>query len=129
MNPEQEQLSETERHWNQICLTSVTIATAVMAAAFLISGLDEGRPNPVFAVNLAKLICAGGTGLEYGALMLLSGRAIFPPVDRPTREKEAWKLVHARYMIGMLWAMIFTVILMVLAIIAIPPDLMLISQD
>ena len=84
MHSEQEPLSETERHWNQICLTSVTIATAVMAAAFLISGLDDGRPNPVFAVNIAKLICAGGTGLEYGALMLLSGRAIFhQPISRP----------------------------------------------
>ena len=100
-----------------------------MAAAFLISGLDEGRPDPVFAVNIAKLICAGGTGLEYMVLMLLSGRAIFPSVDRPAREREAWKLVHARYTIGMLWAMIFTVILMVLAIIAIPPNLMLISQN
>ena len=41
MNPEQEPLSETERHWNQICLTSVTIATAVMTTTFLISRLDE----------------------------------------------------------------------------------------
>ena len=88
MNPEPEQLSETERHWNQICLTSVTIATAVMAAAFLISGLDEGRPDPVFAVNLARLICAGSTGVEKANLAVSKARQWAEELEEPKQDEE-----------------------------------------
>ena len=35
--------SETERHWDQVHLTLITIGAAALAAAFLITGLGTGR--------------------------------------------------------------------------------------
>ena len=78
----------------------------------------------MFLVSIVKLIGAVSAGLEYLILMLLGGRSIFPSDDKLAQDREAWKLVHAKFTISMLWIMIFTVTLMVLAIIAIPPDWM-----
>ena len=43
----------------------------------------------MFAVNTARLICAGGTGLEYRAFMLPNGRAIFPSAGKPAQDMDA----------------------------------------
>jgi hypothetical protein len=39
--PGDEELSETERHWNQLALGIATVATAVIAAVLLTTGLDS----------------------------------------------------------------------------------------
>ena len=38
--------TETERHWDQICLGLTAAGTAVMAAVFLISGITEEKTEP-----------------------------------------------------------------------------------
>ena len=43
--------TETERHWDQICLGLTAAGTAVMAAVLLISGIAEERTEPLKMIS------------------------------------------------------------------------------
>ena len=53
---DQGSLSETERHWDQACLTIVTIATAALAAVFFVSGLGKPANDPGNSLTLIPII-------------------------------------------------------------------------
>lgn len=82
----QRPLTEMERHWDQVCLTLITIGTAAMAAVFLISGLGDERPEPLRLITVIKLIFAGLATLLYATLVLTAGLTMFPPAGIPKNE-------------------------------------------
>ena len=69
-------LSETDKHWQQICLTLATIGTAVMAAVFLLSGLDEERPQPMNFLSVCKFTFGVLSIVVYGLMIVAAGRTI-----------------------------------------------------
>ena len=69
------------RHWDTICLGTVTIATAVLGAVILLSGgpeialpLFSGTPS---ILEVAKAVSAGAAALLYMTLITIAGVSIY----------------------------------------------------
>ena len=89
-------LSETERHWDNICVTLLTIATAALAAVLLVSGL--GKPVNG-SENLTGLTKATATGIAAGAYFILTvmvTKTVFTPSGVPPDQVAQWKKDGAR---------------------------------
>lgn len=62
-----EKLSESERHWDIVCLTVVTLATAAFGALVVLSGIQEAGQSKDFitgmevAASITTLLAAGST--------------------------------------------------------------------
>ena len=77
--PGDEELSETERHWNQLAVGVVTVATAVMAAVLLIAGLDSDSQDKWNDWDTAGALFAGFAFFLYLAMAVFMTRVLFPP--------------------------------------------------
>ena len=77
--PIEEELSATERHWNQLAVGVVTVATAVMAAVLFIAGLDSGRQDKWNDWDTAGALFAGFAFFLYLATAVFMTRVLFPP--------------------------------------------------
>ena len=89
-------LSETEGHWDNICVTLLTIATAALAAVLLVSGL--GKPVNG-SENLTGLTKATATGIAAGAYFILTvmvTKTVFTPSGVPPDQVAQWKKDGAR---------------------------------
>ena len=91
--PTDERRSETQRHWDIICLTVVSLATAVLGALVVLSGVVEigQTDNPItdteITVSIFALLAAG----IYFILVLEARKAIFPPSQHQGESGLAWK--------------------------------------
>ncbi len=86
-------MDEEERHWNQICLGIITIATAVFAAAFFaseIANIDISSDVPTYPsekplirnLQLAKFVIIAIALTVYLRLVVIGGKTIFAtPAD------------------------------------------------
>ena len=106
----QRPLTEMERHWDQVCLTLITIGTAAMAAVFLISGLGDERPEPLRLITVIKLIFTGLATLLYATLVLTAGLTMFPPAEIPKNEFDQWKQQRAAKVFSIFGTLIMTVV-------------------
>ena len=105
--------SETERHWDNVATTTITLATAATAAVFLIA--RNGQPEPVPASNLTffnAMMSLFVTGL-YLAVAWIAGRGIFSGSNLSGEKRERWKRYRTHEAFGTFWT-----ILVVTAIIA-----------
>ena len=92
---ELEERSGTEKHWDQFCLSMITVATAAFAAVLLVSGLtniDEGEKTTLDATRAALTGIAAGV---YAGLVITAGRTIFPPKLHRDNYKLQWKRQQA----------------------------------
>ena len=69
------------RHWDTICLGTVTIATAVLGAVILLAGgldialpISSGAPSPL---EVAKAVSAGAAAILYFILATFAGISIY----------------------------------------------------
>ena len=84
--------TETERHWDQICLGLTAAGTAVMAAVFLISGIAEERTEPFKIITFVKYAGGASMSIVFTLMVVRVHRTIFPGVRLevdPQRRKEA----------------------------------------
>ena len=75
----EEELSETERHWNQLAVGIATIATAVIAAVLLITGLDSDSEDKWNDWDIAGAIFAGFAFFLYITIAVFITKVLFPP--------------------------------------------------
>ena len=107
---DQESLSETERHWDQACLT---IATAALAAVFFVSGLGKPANDPGNSLTLIKMMATGiATGI-YLILILLVIQTIFRPITVPRALINEWKREKAAKVFSMFGTLVVALTLVV----------------
>ena len=69
--------SETERHWDNVATTTITLATAAVAAVFLIMGNGQQEPDPAGDLDLFNAIMALFASGLYLAVAGIAGVGIF----------------------------------------------------
>ena len=116
------QRSETERHFDQICMGLITIGTAALAAVLLISGLIEGRPDPRITINLVKMILTGASGMAYALTVMLATAAIFQDPRTAISERDSKKTDETALAFRAMGVLITLAAAMILSIIFIPTD-------
>ena len=89
------QLSETERHWGQICLNLLTIATAANAVVLVISGLDRPTGEERDVLDNMCTLATGIATAVYFALVVTVTRTVFPPGNTPRERTASWKQENA----------------------------------
>ena len=102
-------LSENSRHWNQVCLSLLPIATATLGATFLVSGLGTPDKGPITHFDLVKIAAAGTATLAYGLLTFAAIRTIIGRRDIPLQQAEEWK--HAETSKVLSWLLVITIFL------------------
>ena len=101
--------SETERHWDIVCLTVVTLATAVFGSVVVLSGVAEARQADVpitdldIMTSIFPLLAAG----LYFFIVLEAVRTVFPPPQHRGEKGLAWKRTQAISTFAMFLALIF----------------------
>ena len=91
---QEEDLSNTEKHWNQISLGITTIATALLGATLLIAGFTEQNGNDRgTAENARALFTLVAAGI-YLILLQNLGKVIFP---NPLQSRGARKAHRRRW--------------------------------
>lgn len=112
-----EKRSETERHWDIVCLTVVTLGAAILGAIVVFSGISEkGQTDDTITemdiiVSISVLLAAG----LYLLIVLDATRAIFPPTQHRGEKGLAWKRSQALSILALLLTLItwFGIIMLV----------------
>ena len=69
------------RHWDTICLGTVTIATAVLAAVILLAGGPEIASSILYGIpsilEVAKAVSVGVAAILYVILIVIAGVSIY----------------------------------------------------
>ena len=92
-----ERRTETERHWDIVCLTIATLATGVFGAVVVLSGIDEfGESSGPIAdmdvyISIALLFAAG----LYFLTVTEAARTVFPPQQHRGEKGLNWKRIQA----------------------------------
>ena len=120
--------TETERHWDQICLGLTAAGTAVMAGVFLISGIAEERPDPLRLITAARYAGGAFMTILFAFMAVSVHRTIFLRERAEAAECHRRKEDGARGVMEMLGTMIFCLALWTTALVFIPPHIPLIDD-
>ena len=84
---QEEKLSGTEKHWNQVCMGIATIATALLGATLLIAGFTEQDSGEHGQFEVLKALFTLFAAALYLIVLQNLGKVIFPNPrqDRKTR--------------------------------------------
>ena len=74
-----EELSDTERHWNQLAVGITTVAAAVIAAVLFAAGLDSDGQGKWNIWDIAGAFFTGIATFLYLAVLVSMSRVLFPP--------------------------------------------------
>ena len=103
-----ERRSETERHWDIVCLTLVTLATAVLGAFVIFSDISKIGQDAAPITYLDILVSVSAllaTGV-YIILAIEATRAIFPPPQHRGVGGLAWKRSQVMSTVGLFLTLI-----------------------
>ena len=89
------ELSETERHWDYLCMTVIAIDTAVMGAVPLLVGVAAANDPPRGLAAAIGTALIGVAAAFYLAAVGWSVRAIFSPPQNQSIETIRWKRSNA----------------------------------
>ena len=101
--------SDTERHWDQVCLAVITVATAAIAATFLTTNPEEAAQNTdpwTLIINITIAAAAFG----YLALTGVAIWTVARPKPMPTRTILQWKTNMANSVLAMFMALIMVLV-------------------
>ena len=113
-------MTEIERHWDRICLTVLTIAAAVPAAALLIFRETSQAESPGGWMRIVPACMVLGITGAYGIAILRAGAAIMAPQHDDEGARIRWKRRRTGDVLGILWTTAFALFLLVLAVIVVP---------
>ena len=116
---ENEVVTDTAKHWDQTCINLITIATAVLAGAFLVSGIAEEKPQPTTLLTVWKTLGIGLSTVIYAALVVTAGKTIFKYTNPPTSRT---KRLGTTSVFTLFATLIASMGITIFAIIIIPPD-------
>ena len=87
-------MTPTERHWDYICLTVLTIETAALAAAFLIPGTDENASRTTGLTESLSAVLKWLISAAYGIAVLRAAMTLIAPEEpdkaRRIQRKAVW---------------------------------------
>ena len=83
--------SETERHWDNIAMGLIAVATAAAAAVFLIMGKGEPRAEPAGDLDVFISVMSFMATLMYVGTGILAGAGIFGNSNLQEEERTRWK--------------------------------------
>jgi hypothetical protein len=86
-----EKRSETERHWDNLAMTTITVATAAIAAVILITRNGQQEPGMAGDLNLFNAMMAFFAIGTYLAVAVLAGMGIFAGINLSGGERARWK--------------------------------------
>ena len=116
-----EELSETERHWNQLAVGITTIATAVVAAVLLTAGLDSDNQGKWDGWDISGALLAGFATIFYLAILVSMSRVLFPP--RTTRDRRADNRRRQAFTLLLVFGALAITAAMVIGTSIIPPSI------
>lgn len=89
---------EEEKHWDYICLTILTIATAALAGVFFILGIGSPEETLRGLTGVAIVTTVGLASLLYSMMVARTARALFIPDNFQATESLQRKMAkQARY--------------------------------
>ena len=100
--------SETERHWNILGMTTLTVATAAVAAVFLITRNSQQSPGPAGDLDLFNSLMAFFASGSYLAVAGLVGMGVFGGSNLAGERSERWKRERTHEAFGAFWTMLLT---------------------
>ena len=106
--------SETERHWDQLCLTVMTIGTAALAAVIVLYSLENDKNGCKTTADLIRATMAGLSALMYAFLTIQAMRTIFIDERLPEGELNQRKRRLAASTFSMFGTMITPIVALVL---------------
>lgn len=99
-----EELSETEKHWNQNALGITTISTAVVGTALIVSDIPELSPDNWNAADLMTTLFLGlAVGLYMMSIQFL-GQTMFPNRNLSKTARTARRRDRANITLSILYA-------------------------
>lgn len=101
-----EERSETERHWDSIAGTSITVATAAAAAVFFIARNSGQRPGPTGDLELFNAVMAIFSIGMYLTTVALAGAGIFAGINLGSEERARWKRQRTHEAFGAFWTIL-----------------------
>ena len=102
-------LSENSKHWNQVCLSLLTIATATLGVVFLVSGLAGPEKDSVTHLDLVKTAATGTATVAYSLMTFTAISAIIGPRDISQQQVDQWKHTEATKVLS--WLMVIVIFL------------------
>ena len=72
-------MSRAEKHWDYICLSVLTIATAALAGVFFILGIGDLETRLSGWMGTASVTMAGMATLLYSMMVVRTAKALFVP--------------------------------------------------
>lgn len=82
--------SPAEMHWSQMALGLTTLATAVLGAALLAAGLNEGLDEPKDIWDITRVVYASFAIATYIAVLFNLAR-VMSPGEGPTQQQRTAK--------------------------------------
>ena len=100
-------MTPTERHWDYICLTVLTIETAALAAAFLIPGTDENASRTTGLTESLSAVLKWLISAAYGIAVLRASMTLIAPEEPDKARRIQRKKEGTKWVVGTLWTMAF----------------------
>lgn len=108
--------SDTERHWDTVCLGIITLATAALAAVILVSGVadivpSEAAPQTV-VLRITRAVVVGLASLSF-ILLTLTGMVVvfFIRGSDPIILERKWKYALFTYGLFILEVVFLTMLI------------------
>ena len=98
--------SETERHWDNIAMTTITVATAAIAAVFLIARNSQQDAGPVGNLDILNATMAFFASVSYLIVAGLAGAGIFAGTNLSGERRERWKRDRTHEAFGAFWTIL-----------------------
>jgi uncharacterized membrane protein len=105
---------EEEKHWDYICLTILTIATAALAGVFFILGIGSPEETLRGLTGVAIVTTVGLASLLYSMMVARTARALFIPDNFQATES----LQRKKYETSEVFALFGTMMAPLLAVVA-----------
>ena len=91
VNNNQESITNDERHWDQVCLTILTIGTATLAAVLIVWGLDLGKNDQDGFLAILTATTTAAAGGLYLIMALRTIYTILTPTNVTKNNVREWK--------------------------------------
>ena len=115
-----EKWSETERHWDNLAMTTITVATAAIAAVILITRNGQQEPGMAGDLNLFNAMMAFFAIGTYLAVAVLAGMGIFAGINLSGEERARWKRQRTHEAFAAFWTILATTAIIALTTFILP---------
>ena len=106
--------SDTERHWDQICIAGMTIGTAALAAVIILYNPASMADGDITITDVVRATMVGTAAVAYAFLVAQGIRTIFLDERTVGKERERRKKDYSASTFSMMGAITILIVAMVL---------------